>query len=172
MSNISCVVDEHGHLAAQRALNGVDPQVRLFAEKCVKYEYDLVTRTPVRIPSNRDPLSSQDWTAGDFFERCAGTPEKLMAFAGKGTLDRMSLAALLRPDQAQTYLDACGLIDKAAVLACAAKGELCLEGGCAAEGDTCLEACLAAGQSYQLACAAAWIVLFKVPGNRIDSWRK
>jgi hypothetical protein len=172
MSGIACVVDEQGHLSAEGALNALDPQMRLFADNCVKYEYDLATRTFVRSPSDRDPLSTQDRTARDFFERCAGTPEKLMAFATNGTLDRISLARLLRPEQTRTYLDACELIDKAVVHACAAKGEPCLEGGCAAEGETCLEACLAAEPSYHTACAAAWRVLFENPDNRIDSWRK
>jgi hypothetical protein len=95
-----------------------------------------------------------------------------MAFARQGTLDRISLARLLRPEQTQTYLDACERIDKAVVEACAAKGEPCLEGGCAAEGETCLEACLAAEPSYRNACAAAWSVLFENPDNRIDAWRK
>jgi hypothetical protein len=172
MSNISCVVDAHGRLAAESDINAPNPERRPFEGECMKYEYDLATRTSVRTPSDRDPLSTQDRTAGDFFDRCAGTPDKLMAFARQGTLDRISLARLLRPEQMQTYLDACERIDKAVVEACAAKGETCLEGGCAAEGETCLEACLAAEPSYRNACAAAWSVLFENPDNRIDCWRK
>jgi hypothetical protein len=117
------------------------------------------------------PLLAQDRQAGDFFDQCAGSPEKLMAFARRGALEKMSLANLLRRDKRQAYLDACGIIEEAIVEACAAKGETCLEGACAAQGETCLEACLAAGEPYRTACAAAWIHLFKDPNNRIDSWR-
>jgi hypothetical protein len=171
MSDISCLVDEHGHASAGD-INALDPDGRLFADKYLKYEYDVATRTSARTPSDRDPLFTQDWAAADFFDRCAGTAEKLMAFAGTGALDNASMARLLRPDKRQTYLDACGTIEKAIVTACAAKGEPCLEEGCATEGETCLEACLAAGEPYHTACASAWIELFKDPNNRIDAWRK
>src|ERR1700737_2005323 len=111
-------------------------------------------------------MSDISWQVGGFFDQCAGSPEQLMAFASKGALDKMSLANLLTRDKRQPYLDACGIIEEAIVEACAAKGEPCLEGGCAAEGETCLEACLAAGEPYHTACAAAWIQLFKDPDNR------
>jgi hypothetical protein len=171
MSDILCLVDELGHASAGGDIKALDPHVRPLADNCLKYEYDVATRKSVRTPSNRDPLFTWDWAAANFFDQCAGTPEKLMAFARKGALDSVSLARLLRPDKRQTYLDACGLIEKGIVKACAAKGEPCLEGGCAADGETCLEACLAAGKPYHTACASAWIELFKDPNNRIDAWR-
>jgi hypothetical protein len=172
MSHISCRVDTHGHLSAGAAINALAPHSRLFADICPNYQYDLATRRQVRTPPDPYPLLTQDWHAGDFFDQCAGTPEKLMAFARKGVLEKMALAELLRPEPRQTYLDACGIIEEAIVDACAAKGEPCLAGGCATEGETCLEACLSAGAPYHTACAAAWIQLFKDPDNRIDSWRK
>jgi len=171
MSDILCMVDELGHASAGGDINALDPRLRPSAHNFLKYEYDVATRTSVRTASDRDPLFTWDWAAAAFFDKCAGTPEKLMAFARKGALDNISLARLLRPDKRRTYLDACGIIEKGIVNACAAKGEPCLEGGCAADGETCLEACLAAGEPYHTACASAWIELFKDPNNRIDAWR-
>jgi hypothetical protein len=172
MSNLSCHVDGRGHLLAGVDISALDPRSREFPDTGLTYEYDLSTRTPATIPSDPYPLLTRDWHTGEFFDRCAGTPEKLMAFARNGVFEKMALATLLRPEVRQTYLDACGIIEEAIVAACAAKGEPCLAGGCAAEGETCLEACLSAAEPYHTACAAAWIEMFKDPDNRIDSWRK
>src|SRR3984893_16692075 len=120
MSDILCLVDELGRASAGGDIKALDPDVRPFADHCLKYEYDVATRTSVRTPSDRDPLFTWDWAAAEFFDRCAGTPEKLMAFARKGVLANTSLARLLRPDKRQTYVDACGIIEKGIVTACAA----------------------------------------------------
>ena len=163
---ISCSVDEEGRISASEPINGA---------KCLKYEFDLVRRRAVRDSSAGAiafaAKAIHARAARDFFDRCAGTPQRLTEFAREGGLEKMTLVELLTPEKRRAYLDVCGIIERAIVDVCAAKGDPCLEEGCATKGETCLQACLAAGEAYHKACAATWIKLFNDPNNRIDSWK-
>ena len=160
---ISCWVDQEGCVDTSPGRD-TDGSGR------IRYEFDLELRTSRRISASQ-PLFAQEWSVGVFFDRCAGTAEKLMRLARRGVFGKTSLARLLRPDKRPAFFQSCSEIEKAITVACAARGEPCLEGGCAVEGEICLEACFAAGAAYHEAYAAAWIDLFEQPENRIDPWR-
>jgi hypothetical protein len=103
--------------------------------------------------------------------RYLGSPERLMTFAEEGHLSKFTLASLLEPDSRHRFLEACAALEKQCTKDCAAKGEYCLEDGCAMDGDACLQAVLKGGIAFQKACAAEWICMFKIAGNRIEAWR-
>jgi hypothetical protein len=101
-----------------------------------------------------------------------GAPERLMSVAGDGHLSKFALASVLESDSRQQFLDACAVLEQQFTADCPTHGETCLADGCAMDGEVCLQALLKTGSAFQLACAAEWIQLFKVEGNRIASWKK
>ena len=101
-----------------------------------------------------------------------GSPDRLIAVAGEGHLSKFALASLLESDSRQQFLNACAVLEKQFTADCPAHGETCLADGCAMDGEVCLQALLKAGSAFQRACAAEWIQLFKVEGNRVAAWRK
>ena len=100
-----------------------------------------------------------------------GSPERLMRFAERGQFSKFTLASLLEPNRRQQFLDACAAIEKRFTEECGDHGDTCLADGCAMDGDVCLQALLKAGDAFQKACAAEWIRVFKIEGNRIEAWR-
>jgi hypothetical protein len=94
------------------------------------------------------------------------TPEQVMVMASEGRFTKAELAEFLSSERRRSFLNACARIEKQFTEDCAAKGEPCLESGCSANGEICLQPLLHAGSAYHKACAAAWLPIFRDPGNR------
>jgi hypothetical protein len=100
-----------------------------------------------------------------------GSPERLMAFAEEGHLSKFALGSLLEPNSRHQFLEACTELEKRFTQQCASNGDPCLEDGCAMDGEVCLQAVLKGGGAFQQACAAEWLRMFRIEGNRIDEWK-
>jgi len=140
------------------------------ADRRPEYWFDLEQR---QIVSSHKSFWDDYNTAYIFFNRLMGTPKKLMEFAKKGQLNKVSLAVLLKLEYRQEFLGACALIEKEATDKCGAIKDPCLEDGCAFEGtdETCLNAVLLSEGKCLKACTDVWIAIFQYPQNRIETWR-
>ena len=101
-----------------------------------------------------------------------GSPDRLMKVAAEGHLSNFVLASLLESDSRQQFLNACAALERRFTAECPSHGETCLADGCAMDGEVCLQALLKAGSAFQQACAAEWVRLFTVEGNRVAAWKK
>jgi hypothetical protein len=167
--NIYCLVDASGivHVSdGATSHSEVATKCGLDAHACDAYRFDLVAR---RLWADRGSPASEK-AAHAYWDRHVGSARKLMTFAAEGHLTKQILGSLLRADDAQTYLDACSVIEHKYTADCAAKDDPCLESGCALEGEVCLEPLLQAGAEYHKACGAAWSVVFENPQHRTQSW--
>jgi hypothetical protein len=166
---IYCLVDASGHVhvkdgasshAEVAAAAGVD------ADACDTYRFDLVTR---RLLVDRGSPAG-DRAAHAYWDQHVGSPERLMAFAAQGRVDKQILGRLLDSSQGRAYLDACTVIERQYTAECGGAGDPCLASGCSLEGESCLEPLLKAGPEYQKACGAVWNTLFEDPRHRIQAW--
>ena len=97
-----------------------------------------------------------------------------MHFAEDGHLSKGVMVNLLELENRRPYLEACAAIERRYTEECGTKDDTCLESGCSidrAAGEVCLQPLLRAGIDYQKACAAEWVRLFRMPGNRIEAWK-
>jgi len=167
--DIYCLVDTSGRVYVKDGAVShaeIADHFGLDAQLCDSFRFDLSAR---RLLVDRGGPAS-DRAAHAYWEHHVGSPEKLMAFAEDGRLTKQVLGSLLGSDNALTYLHACTVIEKQYTADCAASDDLCMESGCAVEGEVCLEPLLKAGREYQMACGAAWRILFEDPRRRTRAW--
>lgn len=169
MDTIYCLVDAAGRVYLKdgaESYRDVATAYGLNDRECGAYRFDLTTR---RLLSDRGSTASAVAVRA-YLDARFGTPEKLIAFAQRGSVSKQTLASVLAPLNRQRYISACAAVEKRYTEDCTATGDPCLESGCAVEGETCLEPLMRAGIEYHKACAAEWIKEFQDPRNRIGAW--
>lgn len=98
---ISCLVTRAGKvLFVNGLLSHAEMATRLKVDedKCLKYEYSIEEKKLIQDFGGSPPFEakqSHDQAALAFFEECAGTPEKLVAFVRKGNWQQDQLTPLL-----------------------------------------------------------------------------
>ena len=79
-------------------------------------------------------------------------------------MSKNELAALLRSEYRQPFLERCAAIEKRYTEECAAQNDPCLESGCSVagvEGAACLQPLLRWDSEYRQACVAEWLTFFR-----------
>jgi hypothetical protein len=182
---ISCLVNRKCKVYTQDGVHSHSGLAKIFGikqDKCLAYEFDLVERQLVQdfdmdgVPFK--PKASHDLAAQEFFNRCAGTPERLIAYVRRGNWDD-ALLSLLLTFVAWKKLD--GVLDaadkrynktidvadkkcsKALVVSTVQEYTLAYK--------KYKKVVAAAEKRYDKACMQAWVKLFRNPRNRIPAWR-
>ena len=146
----------HSHSAIAEACGIKD-------DSALNYEFDLVTRT-LRQDFTMDAApftakQSHDEAAQRFFDQCAGTPTKLMAYVRRGNFDEQYLLPLLTATAQTAYT------------AAVAPAQTVHEAAMAPARTAYAAATAPARTAYDAATKAAWCRLFAKPANRIPAWR-
>ncbi len=99
---IACLVDRDAKVHAKNGVHShskIAKICRVNEDKCLRYEYRLATRRLFQDFTIDEapfwPKQSHDQAAQRFFDGCAGTPEKLIAYVKKGNWDEEALPDLL-----------------------------------------------------------------------------
>ena len=205
---ISCLVDRPGRVYAKDGVNShtmIAEACGVEQDKCLAYEFRLDKRTLFQ-DFNMDKVpfaarASHDQAAQDFFDQCASTPDKLIAFVLRGNYDYKELTKLLTHEACLAYdktydetlvawkktcAKALAGYEKTCAKAWAAYTKTCDEAAydktCAKAravyNKTCDEALAAHDKTRVKAwaaraktCAKAWIKLFQDNKNRIPVWQ-
>jgi hypothetical protein len=181
---ISCLVNRKCKVYTQDGVHSHSGLAKIFGikqDKCLAYEFDLVERQLVQdfdmdgVPFK--PKASHDLAAQEFFNRCAGTPERLIAYVRRGNWDDALLSLLLTfvaEGKLDKALDAAGKRYDECLNIASKKCEKALTGPTQKYVLACEEyrkVQAAVEKRYNMACAQAWIKLFRNPRNRIPAWR-
>jgi hypothetical protein len=153
---ISCLVSKTGKVYAKDGVHShsaIATACKVDEDRCLKYEFDLVTRT-LKQDFDMDAVpfaakQSHDAAAQGFFDACAGSATKLMAYVRRGNWDSKHLRPLLSAPALKAYDEACASAEKAYDEARAPRWK-----------------------AYDEARATAWLRLFRVKASRIAAWQK
>ncbi len=174
---ISCLVTRNGRVLAQDGVHSHTQLAKNFKvneDKVLKYEFRLKDRQLFQdFDMDTAPFeakSSHDQAAQNFFNQCAGTPEKLIAYVQKGNFNENVLLGLLTPAAMKAYNKAKAAARKAYNKAIIAAARKTYNKVTAAAEKAYNKALAAAEKAYNKAMAPVWINLFKDEKNRIESW--
>ena len=202
---ISCLVGKDARVYAEDGLHSHSEIARAFGiseDKCLKYEFTLRVRELFQDfnmdHAPFDAKASHDRAAQRFFDECASTPERLIAFVERGNFDENVLSSLLTRSAHIKYSDAKTSARKALNETLAPtfeeyrktrtssdeafnkiKAEAQEENKAYNEAkeserkayEAYVEVMKPADKAYMKTMVSAWIELFKNPKNRIEIWK-
>ncbi len=186
---ISCLVNRSAKVYAKDGEHSHSKIALIFKvneDRCLRYEFRLVTRTLFQdFTMDGAPFEakqSHDQAAQSFFDECAGTPEKLMAYVQRGNWYRNILSDLLTGSARVEYdkADASALAEynKASIAAWVKyykvrdAAEAKYDKASAVARAKYDKAIAGVWAKYDKACMETWLRLFKNPANRIKIWKK
>ena len=164
---ISCLVSKAGKVYAKNGVHShsaIAEAFKIDEDRHLKYEFVLTTRTLKQdFEMDAAPFAakqSHDEAAQRFFDQCAGTPMKLIAYVKRGNWLPDYLLPLLTATARKAYGEAWATAGKA------------FDEAIAPAGKAYDEAIATAQKAFDEAVATAWLALFSKPANRIEAWRR
>ena len=176
---ISCLVGKDVRVYAKDGLHSHSEISRAFGiseDQCLKYEFILRVRELFQDfnmdHAPFDAKASHDRAAQRFFDECASTPEKFIAFVERGNFNKNVLIELLTEPARGAYYraeeSASEAYNRATTFALKVYDKVMSS---VAADEAYNEARASALEALNRAMVSAWIELFKNPKNRIEIWR-
>ncbi len=116
---ISCLVDREGRVYAKDGVHShtaIAKALDVDEDRCLKYEFRLVTKRLVQDffmdCAPFEAKKSHDDAAQAFFDKCASTPERLIAFVKRGNFEEDILFGLLTINARDAYGRAVEILKK------------------------------------------------------------